>query len=238
MLSAHHLAKSYGDRSVVEDVSVHLHRSEVVALLGPAGAGKSTVFQLLIGVLQPDSGSIVLEGLDVTDYPVYERARLGLSYLPQEPSVLRTLTVEQNLLFALETHEPDARRRQSVVDQLLTIFGIQHVRTTRAGRVSGGERRRCEIARTMAVEPKFILLDEPFAGLDPLAIADMRAAITLLTKYGVGVLITDHNVRDTLSFVNRTYIMESGRILKEGNTNEVIADPDVRRTYLGARHPR
>jgi lipopolysaccharide export system ATP-binding protein len=234
VLIAQHLAKRYGDYSVIEDVSLYLHRSETVALLGAGGAGKSTVFQLLIGILQPEAGRIYLEGVDITDCPIHERARRGLSYLPQEPSVIPTLTVEHNLLFALEMRQPSAVRRRIIVNELLTIFGIQHVRTTRAGHVSGGERRRCEIARTMAGEPKFVLLDEPFAGLDPLAVADMRAAIALLTKHGVGVLITDHNIRDTLSFVDRAYIIESGRILKEGRTSEVIADPDVQRTYLGA----
>jgi lipopolysaccharide export system ATP-binding protein len=234
VLFARHLAKSYVDYPVVGDVSLFVRRAETVALLGPGGAGKSTVFRLLIGILQPDAGRIFLEGVDITEIPVYERARRGLSYLPQEPSVIRTLTVEQNLLFALEAREPDAARRHAIVDELLIIFGIQDVRATRAGRISGGERRRCEIARTMAGRPKFVLLDEPFAGLDPLGITDMRAAIGLLTKHGVGVLITDHNIRDTLSFVDRAYIIDSGRILMEGSASEVIANPEVRRAYLGA----
>jgi lipopolysaccharide export system ATP-binding protein len=235
VLSAHNLVKCYGDCSVIEDVSLYLRQSEAVALLGASGAGKSTLFQLLIGVLQPDRGSIYLEDVDITDCPVYERARRGVSYLPQEPSVIRSLTVEQNLLFALEMREPDVVRRLIIVDELLNIFGITHVRATRAGRVSGGERRRCEIARTMASEPRFVLLDEPFAGLDPLAIADIGAAITLMSKHGVGVLVTDHNIRDTLSFVDRAYIIESGKILMEGTTKEIVSDPVVRQTYLGAR---
>jgi len=234
MLFARRISKSYADHSAVSDVSLILHHAETVALLGPGGAGKTTVFQLLIGILQPDAGHIILDGVDITEVPVYERARRGLSYLPQEPSVLRTMTVEQNILFALEAREPSAARRQAIVEDLLTTFGIQDVRASRAGRISGGERRRCEIARTVAVRPKFVLLDEPFAGLDPLAINDMRTAIGMLTDRGIGVLITDHNIRETLRFVDRAYIIESGRILMEGSTSAVIANPEVRRAYLGA----
>jgi len=234
MLFARRISKSYADHSAVSDVSLILHHAETVALLGPGGAGKTTVFQLLIGILQPDAGHIILDGVDITEVPVYERARRGLSYLPQEPSVLRTMTVEQNILFALEAREPSAARRQAIVEDLLTTFGIQDVRASRAGRISGGERRRCEIARTVAVRPKFVLLDEPFADLDPLAINDMRTAIGMLTDRGIGVLITDHNIRETLRFVDRAYIIESGRILMEGSTSAVIANPEVRRAYLGA----
>jgi lipopolysaccharide export system ATP-binding protein len=235
VLLVQHIAKNYDDYSFIGDVSLCLLPSEVVALLGPSGAGKSTIFRLLIGLLRPDAGDIYLDDVNITDYPVYERARRGLSYLPQEPSVIPNLTVEQNLLFSLEIHGPNSARVRIVVDELLTIFGLQHVRSTRAGKVSGGERRRCEIARTMANGPKFVLLDEPFAGLDPLAVADMMATIVLLKKNGVGILITDHNIRDTLSFVDRAYIMRSGRIIKEGSADEVIADPEVRRTYLGSK---
>jgi lipopolysaccharide export system ATP-binding protein len=234
VLLAQHLAKDYDDYSFIADASLYLRRSEVVALLGPSGAGKSTIFQILIGLLSPDAGTIYLDDVDVTDCPVYERAQRGLSYLPQDPSVFPSLTIEQNLLFSLEMHQPNSTRRRAIANNLLTIFGLQHVRSTRAGKVSGGERRRCEIARTMANEPTFVLLDEPFAGLDPLAIADMRTTIALLKRHGVGILITDHNIRDTLSFVDRAYVMRSGKIIKEGSSEEIVADPEVRRTYLGS----
>jgi lipopolysaccharide export system ATP-binding protein len=234
VLLAQHLAKDYDDYSFIKDANLYLQRSEVVALIGPSGAGKSTVFKMLIGFLSPDAGTIYLDDVNITDCPVYERAQRGLSYLPQDPSVFPSLTVEQNLLFALEMHERNSARRRTITNNLMTIFNLQNVRSTRAGKISGGERRRCEIARTMANEPKFVLLDEPFAGLDPLAIADMRTTITLLKKHGVGILITDHNIRDTLSFVDRAYVMRSGSIVKEGSPREIVADPEVRQTYLGS----
>jgi lipopolysaccharide export system ATP-binding protein len=231
---AQHLVKHFDDYPAVDDVSLLLRRAETVALLGPGGAGKTSVFQMLIGVLRPDSGEVTLDGVDITAYPIHERARLGLSYLPQEASVFRTMTVEQNLLLALETCESDRRRRRETVENLLTAFRIQDIRGVRTAKLSGGERRRCEIARTMATRPNYVLLDEPFAGLDPLAVNDMRVAIKLLTAYGIGVLITDHNVRETLSFIDRAYVIESGRILMEGTADAVIANPEVRRAYLGA----
>jgi lipopolysaccharide export system ATP-binding protein len=234
MLFAQRLSKTYDDYLAVDDVSLVLHGAETVALLGPGGAGKTTVFQLLIGILQPDTGRIILDDLDITGIPIYERVRRGLGYLPQEPSVLRTLTVEQNLIIALEAREPIETRRREIVEDLLTIFGLQNIRASRAGRISGGERRRCEMARTLAIRPKFVLLDEPFAGLDPLGINEIRTAIGLLTERGIGVLITDHNIRETLSFVDRAYIIESGRILMEGSTDAVISNSEVRRAYLGA----
>lgn len=234
MLFAQHLAKDYPSATAVHDVSLFLRRIETVALIGPSGAGKTTVFQLLIGILQPDAGRVILDGVDVTDTPVYERARLGLSYLPQEPSLFRNLTVEQNLLFALEAREPDATLRHAIVDDLLTAFGIRHVRAVRSGYVSGGERRRCEIARALVIQPKFVLLDEPFAGLDPIGVSEVRAAIGLLNRRGVGVLMTDHNIREILGFVDRCYVIASGRILTEGTSDAIIANPRVQRAYLGA----
>ena len=234
MLFAQRLAKGYPHAAAVHDVSLFLRRIETVALLGPSGAGKTTVFQLLIGILQPDTGRVILDGVDITDVPVYERARLGLSYLPQEPSLFRNLTVEQNLLFALEALEPDVTLRHAIVDDLLMAFGIWNVRAVRSGYVSGGERRRCEIARTLVVQPNFVLLDEPFAGLDPLGISEVRTAISLLKRWGVGVLITDHNIRETLGFVDRCYVIASGQILTEGTVDAIIANPKVQRAYLGA----
>lgn len=234
VLSAQCLAKSFVDHPGVHDVSLFLRRGEVVALLGPGGAGKTTVFKLLIGILQPDAGRIILDGVDLAGFPIHERARRGLSYLPQEPSVFPALTVEQNLLFALEARERAAPRRHRIVEELLAAFGIWHVRAARSGRISGGERRRCEIARAMAADPRFLLLDEPFAGVDPLGINDMRAAIDVVRGRGIGVLITDHNVRETLEVVDRAYIIVSGRILMEGGAGAIIANPEVRRAYLGA----
>jgi lipopolysaccharide export system ATP-binding protein len=234
VLVAQLLAKNYANYQAVDDVSLLVSRAETVALLGPSGAGKTTVFQLLIGILQPDAGRIFLNDLDITETPIYDRVCLGLSYLPQNPSLLHGLTVEQNLLLALEAHEPKAARRHAIVDDLLTVFGIQRVRKSWSGRLSGGERRRCEIARAMATRPNFVMLDEPFAGLDPLGIRDMRSVIDLLKQGGIGVLITDHNIRETLGFVDRAYIIESGRILAEGRAEAIIANPAVRRSYLGS----
>jgi lipopolysaccharide export system ATP-binding protein len=233
MLNAQHLIKRYADYTAVGDVDVVLRRSEIVALLGRSGAGKTTIFQLLIGTIRPDAGEIILDGVGITNCPVYERARRGLSYLPQGSSVFPTMTVEQNLAMALEVCEKDRAQRQRAIEGLLTVFGLHGVRTTRAGKISGGERRRCEIARTMATSPRYVLLDEPFAGLDPLGIEDVRATVGLLKDYGVGVLITDHNVRETLRFVDRTYIIEAGQILAEGTTDVLLAHPKVRQNYLG-----
>ena len=234
MLVAQHLAKVLGDYAAVSDVSLYVRRGEKVALLGPGGAGKSTVFRMIIGIIMPDYGRISLDDADITGIPVYDRARRGLSYLPQEPSVFPTMTVEQNLLIALEAQELDAARRHAIVEELLTIFGIRSVSKIRSGQVSGGERRRCEIARAIASSPSFVLLDEPFAGLDPIAIGDMRIVINSLTDRGIGILITDHNIRETLSFVDRAYIIKDGRILMAGSADAVIASPEVRRSYLGA----
>jgi lipopolysaccharide export system ATP-binding protein len=204
----------------------------VVGLLGPSGSGKTTLFRLISGVISPDRGVIRLDDRDVTALPLYERARRGLSYLPQEPSVFRGLTVEQNVLLALESYEP-ASRRAPVLAGLLAELGIEHVRRTRADWLSGGERRRCEIARALASRPSFILLDEPFAGVDPIGVQDVRSLLRSLTRREIGVLITDHNVRETLGLVDRAYIIDAGRMLMHGVPADIVANPDVRHVYLG-----
>jgi lipopolysaccharide export system ATP-binding protein len=234
ILAAHHVAKSHAGRPVVEDVSLYVRRGEVVGLLGPGGAGKTTVFAMLAGILAPDRGKIVLDESEVTGMPMYERARRGMSYLPQQPSIFRGLTVEQNILMALETYERSAARRQEMLDFLLARLGIDRVRKVSAAKLSGGERRRCEIARALASSPSFVLLDEPFAGIDPIAVGDIRLLIRLITREGVGVLITDHNVRETLSLIDRAYIMEAGRVFVHGTPAVVDDNPAVRRIYLGA----
>jgi lipopolysaccharide export system ATP-binding protein len=234
LLLAQHLAKALGDYPAVNDVSLSVRRGEKVALLGPGGAGKTTVFRMIVGIVVPDYGRISLDGVDISDVPIYERAHRGLGYLPQEPSIFRTLTVEQNILIALEAHEPNLIRRSAIVEELLTTFGIRHVGKSRSGQISGGERRRCEIARAMVGHPSFVLLDEPFAGLDPIAISDMRIVINSLADRGIGILITDHNIREMLSFVDRAYVIQDGRILMEGSADAVISSPAVRRSYLGA----
>jgi lipopolysaccharide export system ATP-binding protein len=233
VFAAWHLVKKYVDHPGIHDVSLFVRRAEVVALLGPVGAGKSTFFRLLMGLSRLDAGQIVLDDHDITDAPAYERARRGLSFLPQEPSVFHRLTVEQNLVLALEALEFDPAYRRELVDALLEIFGLTKVRRVRSGQLSGGERRRCEIARVMALRPKYVLLDEPFVGLDPLGIGNMRVTISLLAEHGIGVLITDHNVRATLSLVDRAYIIENGRILAHGTPDLIISDQRVRGAYLG-----
>jgi lipopolysaccharide export system ATP-binding protein len=234
LLAAHHIGKAHDGRPVVEDVSLYVRRGEVVGLLGPGGAGKTTVFAMLAGVMPPDRGKIVLDQSEITAMPMYERARRGMSYLPQQPSVFRGLTVEQNILLVLETYEPKPARRQEMLDYLLGRLGIDRIRKVYATKLSGGERRRCEIARALASSPSFILLDEPFAGIDPIAVSDIRLLVRLITQEGVGVLITDHNVRETLSLIDRAYIMEAGRVFVHGTPAVVIHNPAVRRIYLGA----
>jgi lipopolysaccharide export system ATP-binding protein len=232
-LEAAHLGKSYRKRPVVHDVSLSLRRGEVVGLLGPNGAGKTTCFYLLTGLVTPDIGSITIDGMDVSPLPMYRRARLGLSYLPQEASIFRGLNVEDNIRAVLEVIEPDRDQRELILDELLAEFGITHLRRAPAIALSGGERRRLEIARALAAQPHFLLLDEPFAGIDPIALGDIRDLVVHLRDRGLGVLITDHNVRATLEIVERAYIIHDGRVLMEGNPEEIVAHADVRRVYLG-----
>ncbi len=232
-LSAHDLSKSFKGRPVVRGVSLAVGRGQAVGLLGPNGAGKTTIFYMITGLIPADAGSIQLDGHDVTALPMYRRARLGIGYLPQETSIFRGLTVEQNIMAVLELVERSPRERARRLEQLLDEFKIGHLRKSRALALSGGERRRCEIARALACDPAYMLLDEPFAGIDPIAIADIRAMVRHLTDRGIGVLITDHNVRETLELIDRAYIIYDGEVLKEGTPEEIVASADVRRVYLG-----
>jgi lipopolysaccharide export system ATP-binding protein len=229
------LGKSFKRRPVVRGVNLSLKRGEVVGLLGPNGAGKTTCFYLIIGLIAADTGMIGLDGRDITDLPMYRRARLGIGYLPQEASIFRGLSVEGNIRAILEVAEPDIEAREAMLDALLAEFSITHLRRAPAMALSGGERRRCEIARALATQPHFILLDEPLAGIDPIALGDIRDLIVHLKDRGIGVLITDHNVRDTLEIVDRAYILHEGRVLMEGEPGEIVADADVRRVFLGER---
>ena len=233
ILAVSGLRKSYGGRAVVSDASLHLRQGEAVGLLGPNGAGKTTIFYMITGLVAADAGIISLEGNDITALPMYQRARLGIGYLPQEASIFRGLSVEDNIRSVLEVVEPDRKARERQLDQLLEEFTIARLRKAPSIALSGGERRRCEIARALAGKPSFILLDEPFAGIDPIAVGDIQALVRQLTDRGIGVLITDHNVRETLGLVDRAYIIHSGRVLTEGSPSEIIANPDVRRVYLG-----
>ena len=233
VLAVDGLRKSYGGRAVVSDASLSLRQGEAVGLLGPNGAGKTTIFYMITGLVAADAGIISLEGNDITALPMYQRARLGIGYLPQEASIFRGLSVEDNIRSVLEVVEPDRKARERQLDQLLEEFTISRLRKAPSIALSGGERRRCEIARALAGKPSFILLDEPFAGIDPIAVGDIQALVRQLTDRGIGVLITDHNVRETLGLVDRAYIIHSGRVLTEGSPAEIIANPDVRRVYLG-----
>lgn len=234
-LSAENLQKTYGRRRVVDDVSLFVEQGEVVGLLGANGAGKTTTFYMMTGLERTEKGKIYLNDEDVTKLPMYLRARLGLGYLPQEPSIFRKMSAEQNILAVLETMKMPRAERFARLEELLEEFGITHVRKTRGDSLSGGERRRVEIARCLATEPQFILLDEPFAGIDPIAIDDIREIILYLKERSIGILITDHNVRETLGITDRAYIMAEGKILKSGNPQELVEDKDVRRLYLGER---
>jgi lipopolysaccharide export system ATP-binding protein len=232
-LSANLLAKSYGKRPVVKNVSLSVRRGEAVGLLGPNGAGKTTVFYMITGLIAADQGDIKLDGVDITNLPMYQRARLGIGYLPQESSIFRGLTVEENLRAVLELHEPKKAERERLLRELYDEFSISHLRHSPAVALSGGERRRVEIARALAASPQFMLLDEPFAGIDPIAIGDIRKLVRQLTSRGIGVLITDHNVRETLELIDRALIIHEGHVLTQGTPQEIVDDPDVRRFYLG-----
>lgn len=232
-LIARGLTKTYRDRRVVNGVSLVVRRGEAVGLLGPNGAGKTTCFYMITGLVPVDEGSIEINGNDVTTMPMYRRARLGVGYLPQEASIFRGLTVEDNIRAVLEVHHKDKAEREHKLDSLLAEFSISHLRKSPAIALSGGERRRLEIARALATDPTFMLLDEPFAGVDPISVADIQALVRHLTSRGIGVLITDHNVRETLGLIDRAYIIHAGEVLTHGRANDIVANPDVRRLYLG-----
>jgi len=229
------VGKTYRKRPVVRNVTLNVRRGEAVGLLGPNGAGKTTTFYMIVGLVRPDTGSISLDGADITGLPMYRRAQLGIGYLPQEASVFRGLNVEQNIMAALEVVEADRDRRDLMLDELLAEFGIAHLRRTPALALSGGERRRVEIARALATQPNYILLDEPLAGIDPIAVGEIRDLVSHLKDRGIGVLITDHNVRETLEIIDRAYILHDGQVLMEGRPDEVVANAEVRRVYLGEK---
>jgi lipopolysaccharide export system ATP-binding protein len=232
-LAVHGVEKSFGGRKVVKGASLYVRRGEAVGLLGPNGAGKTTVFYMITGLIKADRGRIELDGYDITRLPMYQRARLGIGYLPQEASIFRGLNVEDNIRAVLEVVERDRRKRERELDALLEEFNIARVRKTPSIALSGGERRRVEIARSLATRPAYMLLDEPFAGIDPIAVGDIQALVRHLTQRGIGVLITDHNVRETLGLTDRAYIIYSGQVLMEGRGEEIVTNPEVRRLYLG-----
>ena len=232
-LAAHAVEKTFGDRKVVKGASLYVRRGEAVGLLGPNGAGKTTIFYMITGLIAADQGRIELDGHDVTTLPMYQRARLGIGYLPQEASIFRGLTVEENIRAVLEVVEPNKQRREHDLDALLDEFNITKLRKSPSIALSGGERRRCEIARALASRPNYMLLDEPFAGIDPIAVGDIQQLVRHLTNRGIGVLITDHNVRETLGLTDRAYIIYSGEVLMEGRTDDIVNNPEVRRLYLG-----
>jgi lipopolysaccharide export system ATP-binding protein len=234
-LVATSLGKSFKQRPVLRDVNVSVQRGEAVGLLGPNGAGKTTCFYIITGLISPDVGTIELDGQNITELPMYRRARLGIGYLPQEASIFRGLSVENNIRAVLEVVEPAQDAREAMLDELLAEFRISHLRRAPALALSGGERRRVEIARALAAQPHFMLLDEPLAGIDPIAVADIRDLVAHLKDRGIGVLITDHNVRETLEIVDRAYILHEGRVLMEGQPREIVADESVRRVYLGEK---
>lgn len=234
-LVALNLGKQYKGRPVLRDVSLAVQRGEAVGLLGPNGAGKTTSFYIITGLIKADAGSIILDGHDITGLPMYRRARLGIGYLPQEASIFRGLSVEDNIRAVLEVVEKDPHRREQMLEDLLAEFSVTHLRRAPAIALSGGERRRVEIARALATQPSFILLDEPLAGIDPIAVGEIRSLVLQLKQRGIGVLITDHNVRETLDLVDRAYIIHEGRVLKTGTPEEIVEDEDVRRVYLGER---
>lgn len=234
-LKASNLGKRYAKRPVIRDISISVQRGEAVGLLGPNGAGKTTCFYMISGLINPDYGTITLDDQDITEFPMYRRARMGIGYLPQEASIFRGLSVEQNILAILEVTEPIRERRQILLDELLAEFSITHLRHAPALALSGGERRRVEIARALASSPSFMLLDEPLAGIDPIAVSDIRDLVSHLKDRGIGVLITDHNVRETLEVVDRAYIIHDGVVLMEGTPREIVGNEEVRRVYLGEK---
>lgn len=234
-LAAYNLGKQYRKRPVLRDVSLRLQRGEAVGLLGPNGAGKTTCFYIVMGLIAADTGTIELDGQDLTHLPMYRRARLGIGYLPQEASIFRGMTVEQNIRAVIEVTEPNREARDVILDDLLAEFSLTHLRRASALALSGGERRRVEIARALASHPHFMLLDEPLAGIDPIAVGDIRDLVSHLRDRGIGVLITDHNVRETLDIVDRAYILHDGSVLMEGRPSDIVANKDVRRVYLGER---
>src|SRR5580658_7934174 len=232
-LQAADLSKSYRGRKVVDDISLRIAQGEVVGLLGPNGAGKTTTFYIIVGLTSPDSGQVLLDGVDITNFPMYLRAREGISYLPQEPSIFRKLTVEENIMAVLEAQPLGDRERRTRTDRLIHQLNLGHIRTTRGYALSGGERRRVEIARALCIQPNFILLDEPFSGIDPIAVLELQRIIFDLKASGIGILITDHNVRETLSVTDRAYIIAEGKIFRSGTPHELGNDMEVRRVYLG-----
>jgi lipopolysaccharide export system ATP-binding protein len=232
-LETHEISKAYRGRRVVDDVTVHVQQGEVVGLLGPNGAGKTTSFYMIVGLISPDSGRITVDGQDITSLPMYQRARRGISYLPQEASVFRKLTVEENLKAILETLSISARERRETLERLIDQLGLDKVRRSQGYMLSGGERRRVEIARSLVINPSFLLLDEPFSGIDPIQVLELQRIIFDLKRAGIGILVTDHNVRETLSVTDRAYIINNGRIFRAGSPEALGRDPEVKRIYLG-----
>ena len=235
ILSAKNLKKNYSQKNVVNNIDINLNKGEIVGLLGPNGAGKTTTFYMITGMIRPSSGTILLDDIDITNLPMYKRARMGIGYLAQEPSIFGKLTVENNLKIVLETVLPKDIDQNNLIDELLDQFNINHLRNSLGSSLSGGERRRVEICRTLALNPDFVLLDEPFAGVDPIAVEDIQQMIMSLKEKNIGVLITDHNVRETLSITDRSYLLYSGEILKSGNAESLANDEEVRRIYLGKK---
>jgi lipopolysaccharide export system ATP-binding protein len=233
ILETYDISKSYRGRKVVDNVSVNLHQGEVVGLLGPNGAGKTTSFYTIVGLITPDSGKVLLDGTDLTNMPMYKRARMGISYLPQEASIFRKLSVEENLMAILETRDMRSAERRNKMDHLIDQLGLETVRRSKGYMLSGGERRRVEIARSLAIDPHFLLLDEPFSGIDPIQVLELQRIIEELRQSGLGILVTDHNVRAALNVVDRAYILGNGRILADGLPRVLAQDPEVRRVYLG-----
>jgi lipopolysaccharide export system ATP-binding protein len=227
------ISKSYRGRRVVDDVSVNVSQGEIVGLLGPNGAGKTTSFYMVVGLISPDSGKVLLDGIDLTNMPMFRRARNGISYLPQEASIFRKLTVEENLMAILQTRRMSSRERREKMNQLIEQMGLDTVRRSKGYVLSGGERRRVEIARSLAIDPSFLLLDEPFSGIDPIQVIELQRIILDLKRAGLGILVTDHNVRETLSVTDRAYIINAGKIFRSGSPNKLAQDPEVKRVYLG-----